>query len=209
MTDGYIYCFSNPSYGGLVKVGMTTRSPEDRAKELFVTGVPTPFKIEFAKKVSNPASKEATLHMLLEEYTERTSHRREFFSVSPAEVRHFFELSDGEWWKGEEVGEEVDEEVDAVNPTKIHRGRNRLNRFTNGQRIRHNIKIIDDIWVGTYDSSRSGILCNGELYTSLSAFSVGHYTISRPNRTPSSNGWIECECEVDGDWISTNSLFVF
>ena len=50
MTDGYIYCFSNQSMPGILKIGMTQRTPEERVKELFTTGVALPFNIEFAKK---------------------------------------------------------------------------------------------------------------------------------------------------------------
>lgn len=79
----------------LVKIGMTERTPEERTKELSsTTGVPTPFVIEFAKKVKNPTQKEATLHALLEKYAERTNARREFFRTTPDVVRQFFDLMD-------------------------------------------------------------------------------------------------------------------
>ena len=61
MTDGYIYCFSNPSMPGILKVGMTERIPEARLSEANASDTwrpPTPYKIEFAKKVSNPSQKE-------------------------------------------------------------------------------------------------------------------------------------------------------
>ena len=94
MAEGWVYCLSNPSMPELVKIGMTERTPEERAKELSTTGVPTPFVIEFAKKVKNPAQKEATLHALLEKYAERTNARREFFRTTPDVVRQFFDLMD-------------------------------------------------------------------------------------------------------------------
>ena len=94
MTEGWVYCLSNPSMPDLVKIGMTERTPEERAKELSTTGVPTPFVIEFAKKVKNPTQKEATLHALLEKYAERTNARREFFRTTPDVVRQFFDLMD-------------------------------------------------------------------------------------------------------------------
>ena len=101
MTDGYIYCFSNPSMPGILKVGMTERIPEARLSEANASDTwrpPTPYKIEFAKKVSNPSQKENTLHTLLEKYTDRIHPRREFFRVSPEEVLKFFDLMDGEMW---------------------------------------------------------------------------------------------------------------
>jgi hypothetical protein len=105
MSSGYIYCFSNPSMPGMVKVGMTDRTPPDRAKELYTTGVASPFKIEFAKKVSSPSAKEKTLHLLLEQYTTRINCRREFFSITPEKARMFFDLMDGEMWVDNDVSE--------------------------------------------------------------------------------------------------------
>jgi len=98
MKTGYVYCFSNPSMPGMVKIGITDRTPPERAKELYTTGVASPFKIEFAKKVSSPSAKEKTLHLLLEQFTTRINCRREFFSVSPQQARMFFDLMDEEMW---------------------------------------------------------------------------------------------------------------
>ena len=114
MIDGYIYCFSNPSMPGILKVGMTERTPDLRLKEANASDTwrpPTPYKIEFAKKVSNPSQKEKTLHILLEQYTERIHPRREFFRVSLEEINKFFDLMDGEMWTENRV-EEKDEDED-------------------------------------------------------------------------------------------------
>jgi hypothetical protein len=75
-SSGYIYCFSNPSLLGMVKVGMTTRYIEERLQEANHCGTwgpPTPYVIEFAKKVNNPREKEKALHRLLEKYSERVN----------------------------------------------------------------------------------------------------------------------------------------
>jgi cell division protein ZapA (FtsZ GTPase activity inhibitor) len=47
---------------------------------------PTPYKIEFAKKVLNPKQKETTLHNLLSQYTERINPKREFFKIEPEQA---------------------------------------------------------------------------------------------------------------------------
>ena len=55
MSGGYIYCLTNESMYGLVKIGeihAEGKTPHDRARELYTTGVPSPFKVEFAKKVA-------------------------------------------------------------------------------------------------------------------------------------------------------------
>lgn len=43
---GWIYCLSNPSMPGVVKIGLTTNTVEERVKQLDTTGVPSAFKIE-------------------------------------------------------------------------------------------------------------------------------------------------------------------
>lgn len=218
MTDGYIYCFSNVSMPGILKVGMTERTPEARLSEANASDTwrpPTPYKIEFAKKISDASGKEKTLHILLEQYTERINPRREFFRVSPEEVRKFFDLMDGEMWveTRKEVEEEEEEEVEdnssesapRVKPTDVKGCRDMAKCFTNGQRIRHTIGI-NKTWIGTYDSSNNGIVYDGKFYKSLSGFAETHYSIDRTDRCKNANGWEECECEVDGKWISTFSL---
>ena len=152
MTDGYIYCFSNPSMPDILKVGMTERTPQARLSEANASDTwrpPTPYKIEFAKKVSNPSQKEKTLHILLEQYTERIHPRREFFRVSHEEVRKFFDLMDGEMWAEtyeEEEEEEEEEDTSSESAPRVKAAgvkgcRDMAKCFTNGQRIRHTIGI--------------------------------------------------------------------
>lgn len=225
MTHGYIYCFSNPSMPGILKVGMTERTPEARLSEANASDTwrpPTPYKIEFAKKVSNPSQKEKTLHILMEQYTERIHPRREFFRISLEEVRKFFDLMDGEMWvesreeneeeeEEEEKEKEEEEEEDTssesasrVKATGVKGCRDMTKCFTNGQRIRHTIGI-NKTWIGVYDSSKNGIVYSGKTLT-LNKFAVSHYESERPDRVSSVNAWKECECEIDGKWISTYSL---
>lgn len=229
MTEGYIYCFSNPSMHGLLKIGMTERTPEIKLKEANVrdTWMPTPFKIEFAKKVYNPSNKEKTLHILLGKYTERINHRKEFFRTSTEEVLCFFNLIDGEMWvenskledTNNEDSDDSDDDYDDYDdknstdcaPVKTSlKGemcRDMKRCFTDGQRIRHTIlkEGIKNTWEGTYNSSINVIVYNGEKL-SLNQFTSYHYTTERPDRTSRNNAWEECECEVNGEWISTYNL---
>jgi len=89
MSEGYIYCLSNPSFIGLLKIGETSRTPEDRAKELFTTGVPTPFKVEFSRKVTNTKEKEKDIHKILESYRVPS---REFFNVTVEEAMRVIDV---------------------------------------------------------------------------------------------------------------------
>ena len=211
--NGYVYCFSNPSMPGYLKVGMTDRTPEIRLREANAsTWIPMPFQIEFAKKVINASEKEKTLHQLLEQYTNRINPRREFFKVSKEEVFAFFNLMDGEMWTPNThpvEEEDVDENDDDERPTQVPsvgvKGCRDMTRcFTDGQRIRHTIGI-NRIWIGIYDASRNGIVYEGNIMT-LNKFAVSHLNLERPGREHSVNAWKECECEVNGEWVSTYSL---
>ena len=215
MTDGYVYCFSNPSMPDIRKVGMTERTPEIRLNEANRSDTwrpPTPYKLEFAKKVLNPKQKETTLHILLSQYTERINPKHEFFRVSTEEVKAFFDLIDGDLWVKEPEEEEEEEEGDdyqytvSNSPVVKCRGNRDMSKcFTNGQRIRHTIGI-NKTWIGIYDSSKNKIMYDTKFYKSLSGFAEMHYSITRPDRVKSANGWFECECEVNGKWISTFNL---
>ena len=55
---GIVYVLSNRAMPGLVKIGMTTRPELDtRLKELYTTGVPVPFDVEYACEVKAIATK--------------------------------------------------------------------------------------------------------------------------------------------------------
>ena len=102
VNKGYIYCMSNSSMPGIMKVGLTMRTPEERLKEANKSDTfkpPTQYTIEFAKYVASPMLKERILHDLLTRYTERINPQREFFRVSSSEVKRFFDLIDGTWWR--------------------------------------------------------------------------------------------------------------
>jgi hypothetical protein len=198
MSEGYIYCLSNEAMPGLVKIGeihTEGRTPDDRIRELHTTGVPLPFNIEFAKKIANPADAEARIHAFIAD--KRVNPRREFFRTTPEYVRRLFDLIDGEMWVRQDA--EQDEE-----PSTNTQGRTMSNIFANGQRIQHLIKP-DKTWIATYNSTTDRIVCNDNSYTSLSDFALKHHLIYNPERQ-SCNGWAECDCEVNGEWVPAKSL---
>lgn len=82
---GYVYILTNPSLAGLVKIGHTHRSPEERARELSkLSGVPTPFVVAFSVTVSNCGLAETMAHQRLSAY--RGANNREFFAVTVQEA---------------------------------------------------------------------------------------------------------------------------
>lgn len=105
MSHGYVYCMSNPAMPGLLKIGYTERTLDERLQEANLsTWVPQPFLLEFAKFVKQPNAKEQIVHRILA--AERVNARREFFRTSVEPVRLLFDLMDGQWWDGEESTEQ-------------------------------------------------------------------------------------------------------
>lgn len=83
--EGWVYVLSNPCMPGIYKVGMTTTSPETRARELSSpTGVPVPFSIEAAFYSHSPLNAEKEVHEYLDEW--RVSESREFFEIDLNEI---------------------------------------------------------------------------------------------------------------------------
>lgn len=84
-TPGYIYVLSNPSMPGIVKIGRTTRDPKTRLRELnSATGVPVPFKLEYAARTYWPTESEKYIHQSIGGL--RVNAKREFFKLSKAEA---------------------------------------------------------------------------------------------------------------------------
>ena len=82
MERGYVYVMINASYEGIVKVGKTTKSPEERAKELSsATGVPTPFIVVYKRVFQDCGQAEKIAHEILTSRGCRVNDMREFFAV--------------------------------------------------------------------------------------------------------------------------------
>jgi hypothetical protein len=75
---GFLYVLSNKSMPGLLKIGYTTRSIEERIRELNSTGVPKSFELEFFCEVNQSAKFERLIHKTLEQY----GYGKEFFECS-------------------------------------------------------------------------------------------------------------------------------
>ena len=89
--SGYIYCLSNESFkDNIYKVGYTRRPIPFRLNELYNTSVPTPFKVEFVKRVDNPRDSEKLLHKYLKDY--RMNSKREYFKIELNKIHTLFDL---------------------------------------------------------------------------------------------------------------------
>lgn len=116
-----MYCLSNPSFLGLVKIGMTSKTVEARAAELYTTGVPTPFVIEASYPCSNVVIAEQHIHDMLDLFRESSS--REFFRMKPENATaimaaYFSEMAESDYFESS-VADDVSESVaeDDAEPT--------------------------------------------------------------------------------------------
>lgn len=80
MSKGYVYILSNSSMPGILKIGKTTRTVEQRCNELWQTGVPTPFAV--VDQVLSPNCSELEEWMHERFIDARVSASREFFAVT-------------------------------------------------------------------------------------------------------------------------------
>lgn len=113
---GIVYVLSNRAMPGLVKIGMTTRPELDaRLKELYTTGVPVPFDVEYACEVKacNCAKLEKALHTAFE--PNRINANREFFQIKKEQAIAILEI-----FNEKEITTEVSDEMNNdLNPDDI------------------------------------------------------------------------------------------
>lgn len=199
MTLGYIVAISKEAKDGeVIKFCVLhddSKSLDEKINTLNDKWGPgtKPHKIVVAKRVSNPKE---MMKKLQKHYSNKKMDYLEdqYFRVSTEEVKSLFDFMEGEVWN---TNEEKNTPMGCRVPRRC---------FYNGQEIRHKALGTNHVWIGTYDSGKIKIVHESGEYTHLSGFTKAHYKAVRPDRTPESNGWEECKCKVDGEWISTFNL---
>lgn len=84
-SSGVVYVVSNESLPGVLKIGATTRSANERVKELSdSTSIPSDFVLIASFQSSDAYRLEGNIHRALEIY--RVSQRKEFFRISESEA---------------------------------------------------------------------------------------------------------------------------
>ncbi len=80
-----VYVLTNPAIPGLVKIGRTSQEDAStRIAQLYTSGVPVPFTIEFACRVETADEVERALHIAFS--PNRINPRREFFRIEPEQA---------------------------------------------------------------------------------------------------------------------------
>tara|TARA_A200000113_G_scaffold193210_1_gene182692 strand:+ start:80 stop:670 length:591 start_codon:yes stop_codon:yes gene_type:complete len=89
-----VYILTNEAMPGIIKIGWTDKSVEERMKELDRTATPLPFTCYYAKRVDEPTFVESRLHQAFDEF--RIRDNREFFRMSPDQAKAALEIASGE-----------------------------------------------------------------------------------------------------------------
>ena len=93
-SPGWVYILTNEAMPGLVKIGLTTRTPKERAAELSrATGVLLPYVVAWARPVSDCAYVEKAVHRMLDD--KRVNKDREGFRVTVKTGRQVIEAAAG------------------------------------------------------------------------------------------------------------------
>lgn len=87
-----VYVLTNEAMEGLVKIGRTSISVEERIKTLDHTCLPLPFQCYYAAEVANAALVENKLHKIFAD--KRVRSNREFFRVAANQVREAVQLAE-------------------------------------------------------------------------------------------------------------------
>ena len=81
---GIVYVLTNPSYDGLVKIGYTRQTVQERMRSIDGPGVPDRFYCAGAWEFENAKEVERTLHLAFADH--RHKKNREFFQLDPERV---------------------------------------------------------------------------------------------------------------------------
>lgn len=91
---GYVYILTNPSFKeNWVKIGMTSKSVEQRVAELDTTGVPLAFEIFAKMRTAQYVRAEKLIHKMIDLLAteKRVRKSREFFNIEPWTALEIFE----------------------------------------------------------------------------------------------------------------------
>jgi hypothetical protein len=118
-----VYILANEGMPGLCKIGYTSRNDiQERAKELYTTGVPYPFEVYYACQVKDGKKVETTLHKIYQK--NRVNPNREFFEIDPEIVKLTLSLASPDEITPDETEYMTNEEVQIIEKRK------RLHNYT-------------------------------------------------------------------------------
>jgi hypothetical protein len=108
-----VYVLSNPAMKGIVKIGFTSDNDVNRRMgSLYGSGVPLPFKLEFACRVPNGREVERALHVAFNPH--RVNPSREFFEIEPEQAIGILRLL-----HEDEITQEIEQQEPDLPPSEV------------------------------------------------------------------------------------------
>ncbi len=89
-----VYILTNQSMPGIIKIGFTENTVEERMRALDRTGTPIPFECYYAKRLEKAEYVEKKMHEAFDEF--RIRDNREFFRMSPEQAKAALDIAEGE-----------------------------------------------------------------------------------------------------------------
>tara|TARA_B100000780_G_C21071061_1_gene430984 strand:+ start:40 stop:510 length:471 start_codon:yes stop_codon:yes gene_type:complete len=87
----WVYVLSNELQPGILKIGYTKLTPDERAKQISnATGVALPYEVAWALRCFNAEELEGAVHHALSKY--RVNSQREFFQIGLEEAKETINL---------------------------------------------------------------------------------------------------------------------
>jgi hypothetical protein len=117
-----VYLLSNPAMPGLVKIGRTdNQDANNRIGQLYTTGIPVPFTIEYACNVKNPDEVERALHIAFA--PQMINPKREFFQIDPEQAIAILRLLNTEDATKEVSGQKSNIDPESVQAAEVLQSR--------------------------------------------------------------------------------------
>ena len=196
---------TNRGMPGLVKIGFTMLTPQVRAEQLYTTGVPYPFTVEFSKMIGCPSDREKTIHNILENQGARVNPSREFFKSTTAYVRLLFDLIDGEYYNDDILPNTTTISKPVLTIRRKFVDRKLIDYIPNNTRICHSIISISSQLIGVFDKDKNVIIHDNIQYNTLESFIKVHYDKHNISKKKFMT-WKECRCMINEQWVDMDSL---
>ena len=118
----FVYVLTIPTMPGLVKIGYTNQDDvRVRIADLYRTGVPVPFQIEYVCRVENAQAVENALHIAFR--PNRINPNREFFKIDPEQAIVILKL-----FRDEDITEEVIQQPSGIDQESMAATENLISR---------------------------------------------------------------------------------
>jgi hypothetical protein len=121
--NSIVYILTNDAMPGLVKIGRTDSTIEQRMRELYKTGVPVPFECFHASVVKNAQNVEGRIHRAFDKF--RLNKNREFFEIEPESILEILQMVEIEDITPRE--DYIETQEDAVAMEKLDKRSKRFN----------------------------------------------------------------------------------